>query len=263
MPAASLVIDRLLTPEQCRELAALTRPTTLPQPRRDGAARLRPRRIQVFRLSAAAAGRRAAPRALSAPRSDRQSLERAISASTCVTRPVMPAFLARCHAAGQTSRRRCCCATAPATTTACIRISTASTCFRCRSTILLSAPDHDFTGGEFVLDRAAPAHAIAAEVVPLRQGDAVVFAVHHRPVQRHRAASTASTCAMASAACARAQRIRSASSSTTRRDRAMSGDLFELEAAVESPGTILRREPCCCAASPAPNRRRSASRFSA
>jgi hypothetical protein len=49
--------------------------------------------------------------------------------------------------------------------------------------ILLSEPDRDFTGGELVLTERRPRMQSRVEVVPLRQGDAVVFAVHHRPVQ--------------------------------------------------------------------------------
>ena len=49
--------------------------------------------------------------------------------------------------------------------------------------ILLSEPDRDFTGGEFVLTEQRPRMQSRPEVVPLRQGDAVVFAVYHRPVQ--------------------------------------------------------------------------------
>ncbi len=47
--------------------------------------------------------------------------------------------------------------------------------------ILLSQPERDFTGGEFVLTEQRPRMQSRAEVVPLRQGDAVIFAVHHRP----------------------------------------------------------------------------------
>jgi uncharacterized protein len=49
--------------------------------------------------------------------------------------------------------------------------------------ILLSEPESDFTGGEFVLTEQRPRMQSRAEVVPLRQGDAVAFAVHNRPVK--------------------------------------------------------------------------------
>jgi len=48
--------------------------------------------------------------------------------------------------------------------------------------ILLSQPGRDFTGGELVLVEQRPRRQSRVEVVPLRQGDAVAFAVHHRPV---------------------------------------------------------------------------------
>jgi hypothetical protein len=49
--------------------------------------------------------------------------------------------------------------------------------------ILLSEPERDFTGGEFVLTEQRPRMQSRVEVVPLRSGDGVVFAVHNRPVQ--------------------------------------------------------------------------------
>jgi uncharacterized protein len=48
---------------------------------------------------------------------------------------------------------------------------------------LLSEPGRDFTGGEFVLTEQRPRMQTRTEVVALRQGDAVAFAVRHRPVQ--------------------------------------------------------------------------------
>jgi hypothetical protein len=49
--------------------------------------------------------------------------------------------------------------------------------------ILLSRPGEDFTGGEFVITEQRPRMQSRPEVVPLEQGDGVIFAVHHRPVQ--------------------------------------------------------------------------------
>src|SRR5437016_3005941 len=53
--------------------------------------------------------------------------------------------------------------------------------FPLQATILLSAPGREFAGGEFLLVEQRPRMQSKGEVVPLRQGDAVIFAVNHRP----------------------------------------------------------------------------------
>ena len=55
--------------------------------------------------------------------------------------------------------------------------------FPIQATILLSEPGSDFAGGEFVLTEQRPRMQSRVEVVPLGQGDAVLFPVHHRPVR--------------------------------------------------------------------------------
>jgi hypothetical protein len=49
-------------------------------------------------------------------------------------------------------------------------------------------PGRDFTGGEFVMTEQRPRMQSRAEVVSLAQGDAVIFAVHNRPVNGTRGA---------------------------------------------------------------------------
>jgi hypothetical protein len=53
--------------------------------------------------------------------------------------------------------------------------------FPLQAAILLSRPGDDFTGGELVLTEQRPRMQSRVEVVPLSQGDAVIFAVNHRP----------------------------------------------------------------------------------
>jgi hypothetical protein len=57
--------------------------------------------------------------------------------------------------------------------------------------MLLSEPGRDFTGGEFVLTEQRARMQSRPEVVPLRQGDAVIFAVNQRPVAGPRGLSRA------------------------------------------------------------------------
>jgi hypothetical protein len=63
--------------------------------------------------------------------------------------------------------------------------------FPVQATVLLSAPGTDFTGGEFMLVEQRPRMQSRGEVVPLDLGDAVIFAVNHRPVAGARGFSRA------------------------------------------------------------------------
>jgi hypothetical protein len=53
--------------------------------------------------------------------------------------------------------------------------------FPLQVTVLLNAPGEDFTGGEFIMVEQRPRAQSRPIVVPLRQGEAVIFPVHHRP----------------------------------------------------------------------------------
>jgi hypothetical protein len=97
--------------------------------------------------------------------------------------PALDAFLAACHDAGQ-----------PRPTPLLLQYGAddynclhqdlyGPLVFPLQMTMLLSDPSRDFSGGEFVLVEQRPRAQSKAEVVPLNQGEAVIFAVHHRPVR--------------------------------------------------------------------------------
>jgi uncharacterized protein len=93
------------------------------------------------------------------------------------------AYLARCHAADQTRPTPLLLQYGPGDYNCLHQDVYGEHVFPLQAAFLLSRPHDDFAGGEFVLTEQRPRMQSRAEVVPLEQGEAVIFPVRYRPVQ--------------------------------------------------------------------------------
>jgi len=97
--------------------------------------------------------------------------------------PTSREFIAQCHAAGQTRPTPLMLRYGPGDFNCLHQDLYGEMVFPLQVVILLSDPGHEFTGGEFLLVEQRPRAQSKGEIVPLRQGDAAIFPVHHRPAR--------------------------------------------------------------------------------
>jgi hypothetical protein len=102
--------------------------------------------------------------------------------------PSLAAYLSECHNAGQERPTPLLLKYGPGDYNCLHQDLYGALVFPLQLTVLLSAPEEDFTGGEFMLVEQRPRAQSRGEVVPLQQGEAVIFPVHHRPVEGSRGA---------------------------------------------------------------------------
>jgi hypothetical protein len=95
----------------------------------------------------------------------------------------LEAFLARCHAAGQQRPTPLLLRYGAGDHNCLHQDLYGELAFPLQLALLLNEPGRDFAGGEFVLVEQRPRQQSRPEVVPLRQGEAVIFATSHRPTQ--------------------------------------------------------------------------------
>jgi len=179
--AGNAILPGLLTPAQCRDLAAL-----YPQPRRFRSRVVMGRhgfgrgeyQYFAYPLPPLLEELRHALYPRLVPIANRWNGELGIATSYPAT---LPAFLARCHEAGQTRPTPLILQYGPGDYNCLHQDLYGEHVFPLQVAILLSQPGEDFQGGEFVMTESRPGHA-RAEVMPLTQGDALVFTVNQRPV---------------------------------------------------------------------------------
>jgi hypothetical protein len=182
------VIQALLTPEQCRSMAA----------RYAGAGPFRSRVVMERHgfgrgeykyfdhpLPALVAGLRESVYPRLAPIANRWNEAMGIDMRYP---PQHAEFIARCHAAGQSKPTPLLLEYGPGDYNCLHQDLYGEQVFPLQMVVLLSEPERDFTGGEFVMTEQRPRMQSRPMVLPLRQGDAAVIAVHQRPVQGTRGA---------------------------------------------------------------------------
>jgi uncharacterized protein len=97
--------------------------------------------------------------------------------------PTLAEFRSQCHELGQTRPTPLLLKYGPGDYNCLHQDLYGDLSFPLQLVVLLSAPGKDFEGGEFVVVEQRPRMQSRVQVVPLAQGDAAIFAVHHRPAR--------------------------------------------------------------------------------